>query len=106
MICRDCLFHFSYQDIFQFFKNFLSSKIDYLLLTSHLNDKPKFKNEDIVTGDFRFIDFFSKPFNFDKNYLFTFDDRETENQNFKQMYLFSKSQIKDNLDKNCEKIFS
>lgn len=106
MICRDCLFHFSYKDISQFFKNFLSSKIDYLLLTSHLNDKPKFKNEDIVTGGFRLIDFFSEPFNFDKNYLFQFDDRESENQNFKQMYLFSKSQIKDNLDKNCEKIFS
>ena len=63
MICRDCLFHFSYKDI--------------------------------VTGDFRKIDLFSKPFNFEKNYIYSFDDKDKlEIQHFKQMYLFSKLQIK------------
>jgi hypothetical protein len=93
MICRDCLFHFSYKDIFTFLKNFLSSNIKYILLTSHLNTEPKFKNKDIVTGDFRYIDLFSQPFNFEK-YIYNFDDREFEIQYFKQMYLFSKLQIK------------
>ena len=95
MICRDCLFHFSYKDIFSFLNNFLSSDIKYILLTSHLNTEHKFENKDIVTGDFRKIDLFSKPFNFEKNYIYSFDDKDKlEIQHFKQMYLFSKLQIK------------
>ena len=95
MICRDCLFHFSYKDIFLFLNNFLSSDIKYILLTSHLNTDKKKKNKNIVTGDFRKIDLFSKPFNFEKNYIYSFDDRDKlEIQHFKQMYLFSKLQIK------------
>ena len=99
MICRDCLFHFSNKDIFLFLENFLSSEIKYLLMTSHLNQEPKFKNSDIVTGDFRNIDIFSKPFKFEKDYLYSFDDRDDQIANFKQMYLFSKLQIKNNLIK-------
>ena len=95
MICRDCLFHFSYKDIFSFLNNFISSDIKYILLTSNLNTEHKFKNKDIVTGDFREIDLFSKPFNFKKNYIYSFDDRGVEIQHFKKMYLFSKLQIKD-----------
>jgi hypothetical protein len=95
MICRDCLFHFSYKDIFLFLNNFLSSDIKYILLTSNLNTGHKFENKDIVTGDFREIDLFSKPFNFKKNYIYSFDDRGVEIQHFKKMYLFSKLQIKD-----------
>lgn len=100
MICRDCLFHFSYKDIFLFLNNFLSYDIKYLLLTSHLNIEHRFANKDIITGDFRKIDLFSKPFNFEKNYIYSFDDRGIEIQNFKQMYLFSKSQIKNILLNN------
>ena len=50
---------------------------------------------DIVTGDFHKIDLFSKPFNFEKNYIYNFDDKDKlEIQHFKQMHLFSKLQIK------------
>ena len=95
MICRDCLFHFSYEDIFLFLNNFISSDIKYILLTSNLNEEYKFENKDIVTGDYRKIDLFSKPFNFEKNYIYSFDDKDKlEIQHFKQMYLFSKLQIK------------
>ena len=76
MICRDCLFHFSYEDIFKFLDNFLISDIKYILLTSHLNTENKFENKNIVTGDFRKIDLFSKPFNFEKNYIYSFVDRD------------------------------
>jgi hypothetical protein len=107
MICRDTLFHFSYNDIFLFFNNFLSSKIKYILLTSHLNSEYKFENKDITTGDFRKICFFSKPFNFEKSFLYNFDDRDRfDFKNFKQMYLFSKSQIENNLKKNPQKFLS
>ena len=100
MICRDCLFHFSYEDIFLFLNNFLSSDIKYILLTSNLNEEYKFENKDIVTGDYRKIDLFSKPFNFEKNYIYSFDDKnKLEIQHFRQMYLFSKLQIKNNLIK-------
>ena len=107
MICRDCLFHFSYEDIFKFLDNFLISDIKYILLTSHLNTENKFENKNIVTGDFRKIDFFSKPFNFEKNYIYSFEDRDVfEIQHFKHMYLFSKSQIKNYLIKNPQKFLS
>ena len=101
MICRDCLFHFSYEDIFKFLDNFLISDIKYILLTSHLNTEDKFENRNIITGDFRKIDLFSKPFNFEKNYIYSFVDKDIfEIEHFKHMYLFSKSQIKNCLIKN------
>ena len=40
--------------------NYLISDIKYILLTSHLNTENKFENRNIVTGDFRKIDLFSK----------------------------------------------
>jgi hypothetical protein len=107
MICRDCLFHFSYEDIFKFLDNFLISDIKYILLTSHQNMTNNFENRNIVTGDFRKIDLFSKPFNFEKNHIYSFDDKDYyEIENFKQMYLFSKSQIKNNIIKNPQKFLS
>jgi len=107
MICRDCLFHFSYEDIFKFLDNFLISDIKYMLLTSHLNTENKFENRNIVTGDFRKIDLFSKPFNFEKNYIYSFMDKDIhEVEHFKHMYLFSKSQIKNYLIKNPQKFLS
>jgi glycosyltransferase involved in cell wall biosynthesis len=51
-ICRDCLIHFSYNDILATFENFVRSDIDYLLTTTHIN-KNGFKNLDICTGDAR-----------------------------------------------------
>ena len=95
MICRDCLFHFSNEDIFLFLENFLSSNIKFLLTTSHLNDNNNFKNINIETGDFRYLDLFSEPFNITREHIYTFDDRDyLEINNFKQMYLFSRDQIK------------
>ena len=107
MICRDCLFHFSYEDIYKFLDNFLNSDIKYILLTSHLNIKDKFENRNIDTGDFRKIDLFSKPFNFEKNYIYSFVDKDIfEIEHFKHMYLFSKSQIKNCLIKNPQTFIS
>ena len=107
MVCRDCLFHFSYEDIFLFLNNFLNCDIKYILLTSHLNVENEFENRNIVTGDVRKIDLFLKPFNFEKNYIYSFEDKDYgEVNNIKKMYLFRKSQIKDNLIKNPQKFLS
>jgi len=95
MICRDCLLHFSYNDIFLFLNNFISSNIKYLLTTSNLNEEHIFTNTNIVTGDFRLLDLFSEPFNLEKKHIYSFDDRDyLEIKNFKQMYLFSREQLK------------
>jgi hypothetical protein len=95
MICRDCLFHFSYNDIFKFFSNFISSNIKFLLVTSHQNDTNKFLNKDIITGDFRKIDLFSEPFNFSKTFIFSIQDKDKlEISNYKHLYLFSHKDIK------------
>jgi hypothetical protein len=64
LMVRDCLFHFSYEDINKFLKNINKIKYKYLLTTTHIVGK-NFTNCDIITGDFRIIDLFSYPFNFD-----------------------------------------
>ncbi len=101
MICRDLLFHLSYKDIFLFFENFLSSEINYLLINSHSNNSNIFENKDIITGDFRLLDIFSEPFNFNEEFIYKFDDRDIDEiKNFKIMYLFKKEQINKILKKN------
>ena len=69
LMVRDCLFHFSYDDINKFLKNISKIKYKYLLTTTHIVDK-KFLNRDIITGDVRMIDLFSPPFNFEKKKIF------------------------------------
>jgi SAM-dependent methyltransferase len=63
LLCRDCLFHFSYFDIQKFMTNFVNSEIPFLLTTSHYN-KSGFVNKDIATGGWRWFDLFSAPFLF------------------------------------------
>lgn len=65
--CRDCLFHFSYEDIYKTFKNFCNSKIKYALITNH--NGLIFKNINIKTGGFRYLDFRKEPFYFDEPIL-------------------------------------
>ena len=71
LFCRDCLFHLSYQDIASVLKNFLSSKITYLITTSHAAPNgPRIKNSNITTGDMRLLDLFSEPFSLPQNCVF------------------------------------
>ena len=72
MICRDCLFHLSYEYINNFFKNFAKSNIKYLLTSTHINNG--FKNRNIKVGAFRPIDLFLEPFNLPNSVLYRFDD--------------------------------
>ena len=61
---RDCLFHLSYYDINQFLINLSKTNHKYLLTTNHIVEKG-FENTNIITGDFRIIDLFREPFDFD-----------------------------------------
>lgn len=61
ILCRDCLIHFSNRHIAAAIKNFKRSRSTYLLTTTH----PQWaNNENIRTGDFRYVNLRLPPFNF------------------------------------------
>ena len=94
-VCRDCLIHFSFNDILATLENFVRSEIGYLLTTTHINEVG-FRNMDIRTGDVRVIDLFSEPFFLPRNYLDAIDDwREPEVP--RKMVLFSRQQVIESL---------
>lgn len=91
MISRDFLFHLSFSDTVKVLRNFVNSKTPFLLTTSHI-DNSGLLNKDITTGDFRFIDLFSSPYNFPKSPLLTIRDFSSTEPP-RAMYLFSRDQI-------------
>lgn len=97
MICRDCLFHLSFEDIFKVLRNFINSEIPYLLTTTHKNID-NFENKDIKTGDFRLIDLFTAPFGFPNMPLMRINDWMSPEPE-REMCLFNKQQIKMVIDK-------
>ena len=92
MICRDCLFHLSYDDTRLVLCNFVNSGIPYLLTTTYRNDD-KFCNKDIVTGGFRFIDLVSAPYHFPANPLATIPDWVDPDPE-RYMCLWSREQVR------------
>ena len=91
MICRDCLFHLSFNDTKLFLQNFIESKILYLLTTTYINNG-EFSNQNIKTGDFRLIDLFSAPYHFEENVLYRIED-SIPNETPREMCLWSREQI-------------
>jgi hypothetical protein len=91
MICRDCIFHLSYQDASRLFHSFVNSKIDYLLTSTHVNPGV-FQNRDIMTGDYRQIDLFSAPYNFPRDVLFRISDWVPPHSE-REMCLWSRDQV-------------
>lgn len=63
-VVRDFLFHLSLSDTKTFLSTFLKSDIPYLLTTSHLPGT--WKNRDIETGKWRYMDLFQAPYGFIK----------------------------------------
>lgn len=90
-ICRDCLFHFSFTDIYKAFENFARSEIPLLLTTTHINST-NFPNVDIETGDYRLIDLFSDPFFLSINVKYRIKDW-VEPDAPREMILLSKDQV-------------
>jgi hypothetical protein len=91
MICRDCLFHLSYEDTKSVLKNFVDSRTPYLLATTHKTNEVLL-NEDITTGSFRLIDLFASPYNFSQNPLARIDDWISPWPE-RQMCLWSRDQV-------------
>ena len=69
-MCRDCLFHFSYEDIFKTLANFVRSDIKYIFTSIHTECTA---NADIVTGGARQLNLELPPFNLCKPLLYVDD---------------------------------
>jgi len=63
ILCRDCLVHFSYYDIFSALKNIKLSNSTFLLTTTFINRN---KNRNIFSGGWRPLNLRLPPFNFPK----------------------------------------
>lgn len=61
ILCRDCLVHFSFRDIFLTLKNFKKSASTFLLTTTFTQ---RFRNDNILTGEWRPLNLELAPFNF------------------------------------------
>ena len=74
-ICRDFMFHLSFEDNRRFLKNIKNLKCKYILISNHSRSaKNNILNKNIKTGDFRKINLFKEPFNFKNNYELIIDD--------------------------------
>jgi SAM-dependent methyltransferase len=101
-MCRDCLFHFSYDDIFKTLNNFLRSDIKYIFTSVHTNCT---KNLDIVTGGARLLNLELPPFNLCKPILYVEDSApDTTVGRMKKMGLWTRSMIADSLDPNPRRV--
>lgn len=99
ILCRDCLFHFSYEDINNTFENLKISNFKYLLITNHDLEFKNIQNKDIPTGLFRFLDFHKNPYNFKKNHIKEILDLDFPPSYVeKKMLLFSKKEFIDNIE--------
>ena len=61
LLCRDCLVHFSYQNIFKALRKIKASNCTYVLFTTFTK---RDKNQDIPTGAWRPLNLQVEPFNF------------------------------------------
>ncbi len=90
VICRDCLVHFSYDDIFETFNNLRSSGSTYLLTTT-LNKRENNKN--IVTGEWRPLNLQKPPFSLPAPLVFIEDTFPNPNYFDKYMGLWKISDL-------------
>lgn len=61
ILCRDCLVHFSFEDIFKALNNVKASNSKYLLTTTYTR---RTSNKDILTGEWRPLNLQAAPFSF------------------------------------------
>ncbi len=98
LMVRDCLFHLSYNDIQKFLQNISKTDYKYLLTTSHIVNS-EFDNSDIISGDFREINLFMHPFNFDKQHIFDrVRDCPQDYHTPREMVLIKKENVPNNLN--------
>ncbi len=94
---RDCLVHFSNENITRFFKNLISSNIKYLLTTNFPLTRHNF---DISMGNFRFINLLRKPYNLPKEEDILWEDSIEYNGQCpdKSLYLWDVDKIRNHMN--------
>ena len=91
-ICRDFVFHLSFKDTYKFLKNLKKSNSKYLLISNHFKNKNyNGYNKDINSGDFRKINIFQSPYNFNYKYEMIIDDYCDGTK--KYLYLFKRKEF-------------
>ena len=90
-ICRDTLFHLSYEDGINALAKFCESEIGFVLITTH-KPEDSWENRNIVSGDFRKLNMFASPYNFPTEVIYRFDDYAGE-ESPREMVLLSREQI-------------
>lgn len=78
ILCRDCLVHLSFKEIFNAITNIKKSKSTYLLTTSFINHDP---NIDIEIGDWRPLNLVKAPFHFNKPKLVILEKSSVKHPN-------------------------
>ena len=96
-MCRDCLFHFSYEDIFKTLANFLRSDIKYLFTSIHTECTA---NADIVTGGARQLNLELPPFNLCKPLLYV--DDWIPGYTVRRMGLWTRDMVRESVAANPE----
>ena len=92
LLCRDFLVHLSYKDIYKVLVNIKKGKSQFLLTTSFSRC---INNKDIITGQWRKLNFEFAPFSFEKP-LYSIDEKYTmkgDNYSDKMMILYKVSDI-------------
>ena len=96
-MCRDCLFHFSYEDIFKTLTNFIRSDIKYIFTSIHTECTA---NADIVTGGARQLNLELAPFNLCKPILYI--DDWIPGYTVRRMGVWSREMVAESLALNPE----
>jgi len=86
IFCRDCLVHFSFEDINKSIANIKKSGSKYLMATSHLNIE---NNVDIKTGSWRPLNLLEAPFSFPMP-IYTVNEKSTLNEDVDKTILLWK----------------
>jgi hypothetical protein len=90
ILCRDCLVHFSYDDISLALKNIKKSASKYLFTTTSPNVD---NNKDILTGRWRPINLQKPPFRFPDPIALIFEDSQEINDTDKHLGLWKVADI-------------
>jgi len=91
MLCRDLIFHLSYEDTNRLINNLKKSDISYFLTTTHRKSimlEKKVSNKNIKTGEWRYMDLLDHPYNFPEPL-----DRIIDGGGDRELCLWSISQI-------------
>ena len=94
-LCRDVLFHLSFDNIWKALANFARSDVGLMLVTTHT--AANIVNRDIWNGDFRLIDLFKPPFSLPRSIVLDRFPDYAEPQPERDMILLRRQDVAEHL---------